>query len=269
MVAEFRLVLAVLIALLGSMQLAPLVGDVSHDGRHAAELRVISANLRMGGADPDSFVEMARSRADVITVSELTRTAVTELDRAGLKREFPYSILIPKAGAAGIGMWSRYPLTNLIPQGFRHTTVVMGRVQLPGVSAPPIVASIHLINPLAYSGTSFTAWNDGIAALKVALRRLGQAAAGGSVFVAGDFNATPDMYQFRQLLAEGYRDAAEQVGVGFVPTFPNSRWLPAVVSIDHILVRQAAVTSMRTDVVNGSDHLSLTASFTIPEPAQP
>ena len=66
------------------------------------------------------------------------------------------------------------------------------------------------------------------------------AAGPAAVIVAGDFNSTPDMRQFRDLLTNGYRDAVEQTGAGFAPTFPSRTWHPPLITIDHVLTRQAA-----------------------------
>jgi hypothetical protein len=53
--------------------------------------------------------------------------------------------------------------------------------------------------------------------------------------VAGDFNATRDVGEFRRLLRDGYRDAAEQSGAGLTRTHPADIWLPPVFAVDHIL----------------------------------
>jgi endonuclease/exonuclease/phosphatase (EEP) superfamily protein YafD len=76
----------------------------------------------------------------------------------------------------------------------------------------------------------------------------------GSVIVAADFIITPDMRRFRDLLTNGYRDAVEQTGAGFAPTFPTHSWYPPLIAIDHVLTRHAAAWPIRTIVVRGSDH---------------
>lgn len=234
------------------------------DGKHVV-LRVLSSNLRRGDADTKSLVQLACDGADVIAVSELTPSAVRRLSLAGIDRTFPYSVLLPDSGAAGIGLWSRFPMRIINPRWMKHTTAVAATVRIPGVMVDPVVASIHLINPLAYGGSSFTAWRDGIVALRAGLQGFAEVAGVGSVVVAGDFNSTSDMYQFRELLGHGYRDAAEQVGTGFAPTFPEHRWLPPLIAIDHILVRRAIVSSIRTVAMEGSDHRSMVASIGLPK----
>ena len=41
--------------------------------------------------------------------------------------------------------------------------------------------------------------------------------------VAGDFNATRDHRQFRELLDNGYTDAGSDAGAGILPTYPADR----------------------------------------------
>ena len=65
--------------------------------------RVLSANLRLGRADVPSYVELARARADVITLSEMTPHWGRQFYVTGIRREFPYSVLVPAPGAGGFG----------------------------------------------------------------------------------------------------------------------------------------------------------------------
>ena len=71
------------------------------------------------------------------------------------------------------------------------------------------------------------------------------------------------MRQFRDLLTNGYRDAVEQTGAGFAPTFPSHPWYPPLVTIDHVLTRHAVASSIRTIDVLGSDHRSLLATIDV------
>ncbi len=72
--------------------------------------------------------------------------------------------------------------------------------------------------------------------------------------VAGDFNATVDHAQFRALLTDGYHDAAEQCGAGYLASYPADRWLPPLIAIDHLLTKHATATSAATVALPGSDH---------------
>jgi hypothetical protein len=54
------------------------------------------------------------------------------------------------------------------------------------------------------------------------------------------------MRRFRDLLTNGYRDAVEQTGAGFAPTFPTHSWCPPLIAIDHEMTRAAACSPIRT-----------------------
>jgi endonuclease/exonuclease/phosphatase family metal-dependent hydrolase len=78
----------------------------------------------------------------------------------------------------------------------------------------------------------------------------------GAVLAAGDFNSTNDIREFRGMLTDGYRDAAEQAGAPFAPTYPADRFTP-VIAIDHVLTRNATGTGVQTVRVPGTDHMAL------------
>jgi endonuclease/exonuclease/phosphatase (EEP) superfamily protein YafD len=231
-------------------------------GRHV-DIRVLSSNLRKGRADASSFVALAKANADVITVSELTPEEVRRFSQAGIEEAFPYSVVAPAPGAGGIGLYSRFPLAASPPVKHR-INVAAARLRVPGVRFDPLVASVHVISPVAHDANSFGSWRSRITATKAELEDLAEAAGPAAVIVAGDFNGTPDMRQFRDLLTNGYRDAVEQTGAGFAPTFPSRTWHPPLITIDHVLTRQAAATSIRTVYIRGSDHRSLLATVGVP-----
>lgn len=263
-----RLVLSIVAVAVVAVTLAVQVpwyyfGRPADIGQHV-DIRVLSSNLRKGQADASSFVRLARESADVITVSELTPGEVQRFSQAGIDEIFPYSVLIPAPGAGGIGLWSRFPLAAVSPANHRNTSTAAARLRVPGIRFDPLVASVHLTSPVAPVARPFTKWRAGIAATRSELDDFADAAGAGAVIVAGDYNSTPDMRQFRDLLTNGYRDAVEQTGAGFAPTFPSDPWLPPLITIDHVLTRQAAATSIRTVYVGGSDHRALLATVEVP-----
>jgi len=233
-------------------------------GSETFELRVLASNLRRGEADAPSFSRLASAHADVIKVSELTPEAAKRLVHAGITREFPYSLLHPKPNAAGIGIWSRYPLTAVEPAKRNHVSLIAGRMRIPGLEADPLVLSLHITSPVAAKAGSFRRWRSGIASAKANLDHFAQVAGPDAVIASGDFNSTPDMRQFRDLLTDGYRDAGSQVGALWEPTFPSRHWFPPLITIDHILTRNASASSLKTVKVPGSDHMALLATVQIP-----
>lgn len=228
------------------------------------DVRVLSSNLRKGRAEASSFVRFATQNADVIAVSELTPDAAQRFSRAGLEKTFRYFLLYPVPGTGGIGLWSRYPIVDAIPAKRRYPGFITARLQIPGVRLNPLITSLHITSPLTRWGLAFNEWQIGISGAKARLDALAKAAGSAAVIVAGDFNSTPDMRQFRDLLTNGYRDAVEQTGGGFGPTFPSRSWHPPVITIDHVLTRQAAASAIRTVYIRGSDHRAVLATVQVP-----
>jgi len=197
-------------------------------------------------------------------VSELTPAAADRFTRAGLADAFPYAVLAPSDGAGGIGLWSRYPVSAIGEDQTLDYTVAAARVQVPGVQIEPLLASVHIESPVAGNRDTVAEWRIGISAMKAALSAFAVNVGGGAVVVAGDFNSTPDMRQFRDLLNNGYRDAVEQTGSGFAPTFPSRPRHPPLLTIDHLVTRNAAASSIETVYIPGSDHRALLGTIRIP-----
>lgn len=230
----------------------------------ARSVRVLASNIRNGEADAESFVRLAAARADVIVVVELTPEALQRFSAAGIGLDFPHSQLIPAPLAGGIGIWSRFPLEPLPVPVHPAVSAPAALLKVPGVAVAPLVVAVHVKSPLAEGQDTVTEWDTGITHLGGQLDRFAATAGSGSVIVAGDFNATPDVRQFRDLLTGGYRDAVEQLGAGFAPTFPSDRWCPPLFTIDHVLTRNAAATAIEAVDVSGSDHRGLVADVAIP-----
>lgn len=222
-------------------------------------LRVISANLLEGRADPDDLVRSAREQADILAFQELTPQEVGRLSAAGLDATFPYRWLDARAGASGVGVWSRFPMHAAKRIGGYTFALVSAQIQLAGISIDPTVVVAHIAGPWPIDG-----WRRDLDRFPTTLFEVGEQTSGGSVIVAGDLNSTTDMRPFRNLLRNGYRDAAEQSGAGIKPTFPGNWRLPPVIAIDHILTRGCAATSLRTIKIPGSDHRGLSTTVMIP-----
>jgi endonuclease/exonuclease/phosphatase (EEP) superfamily protein YafD len=220
-------------------------------------VRVMSANLRYGRADADAVVKMAREHADILAVQELTPEKADLMSAAGVDEAFPFQALRACDGAAGVGIWSRYPISTSDTDDDFWLGLVAAKVRIPGVTAETTIVVTHLSAP----------WPEPIAGWRADLHRMAEklpqlAAAGdGAVIVAGDFNATRDLREFRRLLRDGYRDAAEQAGAGLTRTHPADIRLPPVFAVDHILTNRCAATAVRTLPIKDSDHRALLADI--------
>lgn len=220
-------------------------------------LRFLSANLRYGRAEAEPVVRYAEESADIVALQELTPAALARLEAAGLDRLFPYRALREMDEPGGVGIWSRYPITDIrIDDGFWLGMLAV-TVQLPGAGSATTVMTVHLSAPWP---DPLQGWRDDLARLADTLLKAAQASSG-PVLLAGDLNATPDMREFRRLLRQGYRDAGAQAGAGVVRTHPADIVAPPVFAVDHILTRGYVATSVRTLQVPGSDHRALLAQL--------
>jgi endonuclease/exonuclease/phosphatase (EEP) superfamily protein YafD len=207
----------VLTAVAVAVQL-PLYSGGDAPAKPAATVRILTANLGMGQADPAALVARAEESADVLLVQEMTPEAATGLSRAGLDKTFPHRVLDPRDVASGIGIWSRYPMTESAPiEGF-SLPLLRARVKVPGVPVDPTVMAVHLGAPWPQP---IDGWRDDLERFPDLLRSLTDGS--DAVIVAGDFNATMTMSPFRQLLTDGYRDAGEQAGAGLARTGRRGR----------------------------------------------
>lgn len=227
-------------------------------GRAAEEgipIRVLTANLREGAAEPAALATLACDRADVFVAQELTPELAGQLDV--LETEFPYRALDPAPSAGGVGIWSRYPIVQSSRNPGYLLGMVSATVRVPGASDDVIVLAAHLAGPWPQA---IDDWRRELAKLPETLSATASAARG-PVIVAGDLNATADMQPFRRLLRDGFADAAEQSGSGFVRTFPADDSMPPLIGIDHILTHDSWASDVRTVRVPGSDHLGLAATI--------
>jgi endonuclease/exonuclease/phosphatase (EEP) superfamily protein YafD len=225
------------------------------------DVRVMSANIYEGTADAHDLVRSARAQADVVAFQELTPRAVDRLSAAGLDATFPYRYLDPRLGAAGVGMWSRYPIQAPSRIDGYTMAFISAQLEVTGVSIKPTVVVAHIPGPWPWP---IDGWRHDMDRLPTTLREIAERADRGAVLVAADVNSTTDMRPFRALLHDGYRDAAEQSGAGIQPTFPADTQLPPLLAIDHILTRDCTATSLHTLTIPGSDHRGLVVTVTVP-----
>ena len=226
-----------------------------------ADVRVLTTNLGMGQADPADLVALATDAADIVAVQEMTPSAADGLTAAGMDAVFPHRVILPAPLASGIGLWSRHPIVQSGRIDGYALPMLGTRIRIPGVAVDTTVLSVHLAAPWPQP---IDQWLRDIAAFPTTLDEMGRAACAGAVIVAGDFNATADMAPFRELLKQGYGDAAADAGAGLARTYPGrGRW-PPVIGIDHVLVKHATAVSARTVTVPGADHRGLLATVAVP-----
>lgn len=217
-------------------------------------ITVMTANTRHGGADPDVLVaSVVEHGVDVLAVQELTPDSIGGLTRSGLDEVLPYRSIAVQPGGTDVGLWSSYPLDDAqMLTGF-VLNPVQARISVAGRQIT--VIAFHSRAPVSTNDTEL--WRSDLDRLAEVLRNPITA-----TIVAGDFNATRDHRQFRDLLDTGYSDTGDDAGTGFLPTYPADRIWGPLIGIDHILVSNDLVG---VDVVSvhqpGSDHRAVVASI--------
>ncbi|RFU42355.1 endonuclease/exonuclease/phosphatase family protein, partial [Actinomadura logoneensis] len=233
------------------------------------ELRVLTANLMFGNGSPDRIVELVRrTGADVLSLQEFPPEAVAKYENAGLTKLLPYKVTDTRWGAAGSGLYAKYPLRALPSLPKTQMAMPSAEFTLPGGRRVQITA-VHPVPPI--SAESLGDWKRDLGELPsgtagtTAAPPTAPSPGGGVVRVlAGDFNATLDHATLRRLLGRGYADAADRAGRGLVPTWGLGQSRPPL-TIDHVLLdRRCAVRSVRVYDLPGSDHRALFARLRLP-----
>src|SRR5690606_39389020 len=205
-------------------------------------LRVLTANLYNGGADPSAFGQLLdRVDPDVVAAQELSSELA---DVIGAR--FDHGLLAPSDDYKGMGLVSRSPLA-VERVSLPHRDAFVGPT---GVT----VWCVHPANP--------TARSPAIRARRAQVRGIADrlASTSGPTLLVGDLNATPSWPAYRRLrqhLDDGVADWARRNGRRPNRTWGLRPWWPAVLRIDHALVRDLAVLDTFTIRVPGSDHRAL------------
>jgi endonuclease/exonuclease/phosphatase family metal-dependent hydrolase len=235
------------------------------------ELRVMTVNVQFGWADAEDVVALVEEAdVDVLGVQELTPAFDAALRRAGLEDLLPHGEVEAEHGPYGAGLYSRFRVRTA-DDGItgRHRSPT-GLVDVPG--APPVAVSVvHPTPPVGAAGLA--EWGATLASLPRPGDPLGGDPVGADVvgggadeavrLLIGDFNATVDQPTLRDLLADGYVDAAGATGRGWVTTWRFSFTPP--LALDHVLVdEQTAVRDVAVHGVDGSDHRAVVASLRLP-----
>lgn len=233
----------------------------------AAELTVMSLNAWKGQADAAEVVRLVReNNVGFLAVQELSPALEKRLDAEGLGALLPHRISRSRDGAGGGAVYSSRPMipVDSVDGSAFHMPTVQLELDAGGRPAPLTVTNVHTKAPVWGRAGQ---WRSELAALG----RL--AARPGNMLLLGDFNATLDHAEFRQLLQgpDGTGPGGPRVDAGaaalarLVPTWPMAGPpLPGVV-IDHIVTGPRVRSSGYAVLpVAGTDHAAVLASLSVP-----
>jgi endonuclease/exonuclease/phosphatase (EEP) superfamily protein YafD len=213
-----------------------------------------------GAADAGDIAAAVRSqRSDVLVVTELSSALAHDLAPGLPEGMLARYVSVPDPGdspAAGLGIYSRFPIdaeqaTHLAGT---HWPAVVVPVTV-GRTTVTLVAG-HAVQP---STDHLDRWRRDLAAFRAAERIKGP------VLVLVNLNATPWNPQYRRIVSGRLHDAADVLGRGLRPTWPN--WSPVpLLSTDHALVAGLGVSELSALSVKGSDHRALSVGLRVPTP---
>lgn len=223
-------------------------------------LVVLSSNVQFGFSFPDiqALVAEVRDRdADVLVLIEAAPGTEGVARDAGIDRDLPHAVGVPRTDAGGAFIFSRYPLTtDGVPRPpdtrYDQPTAV---VQAP--QGDVLVMAAHVVAPL---DADAEVWHRELTALS---SWVAAAPTDRPMVVAGDFNAGSDHPAFRRVLAAGMHDAQRELGRGRRRTWPDRAlpFVPPFVDLDHVLIRGLDVAAFDTFAVPGTDHYAVSAAL--------
>lgn len=221
------------------------------------EINLMSFNMLKGKANQAELRDLIEARGiDVLSLQEVTADAAAEIKAGPIARLLPHSTVIPGGAAPGGAIYSRYPLTaeGAPPTEMKQPDAL---IEVPG-AIPFRIRSVH---PAAPTGPRSTPdWNADYEYFPPARDP------GPPQILAGDFNASLDHQNLRDLIGTGYRDVADTIGQGLVSTWPSRFKWPLPVTIDHVLTEKpVAITGYDVEKIAGSDHRAIFADLNIPD----
>jgi endonuclease/exonuclease/phosphatase (EEP) superfamily protein YafD len=251
---EFALAALTLLPLIYLGVLVRSVRTRTDRGSYAGRsVRVAHSNLLFTNERhaPAAMQTLVDTDADILVLNEFTHVheaaLLAALQAAQRDSDYPHRIGRAEYGPHGIGVWSRFPLSEpvVLPSDTR-----LGLLTTVDVDGLPVqLLAAHPPPPIRSAGRRD--WIDG-------LLRIEEVAGSptGRTIIIGDFNAARWHPPFRRLLDVGWRCAHEDVGRGFGSTWPTDRlYFPPFVRLDHALLGSLVRTVSVVDLpIPGSDH---------------
>lgn len=245
-------------------------GGETHKGSPSLgkAFRILSANLKSGGADPEAFVNLVASLSvDVLAVQELSFEQAEPLAEL-----FEYGEIDPSDHYIGRALLCRYPVNvQRIPMtwGFgqtvrletKHWNHVSGPVEIVNLH----IAAPHMVTPKPGPVLRWHQAREIDAYLEQADREQEPVSAR---LMVGDFNSTPG-WPWYQRMSSRFSDApaafAAKSGAPTKPTWGPKPGGRKLLRIDHGFTEGLEIEGVEVLEIAGSDHSALVMDLTHPD----
>lgn len=223
--------------------MAPLVSEKT---QQASKLRVLSVNVLVRNTNMAALQEMiAAHDPDIVLVIEANEDRMASLQ--GLSAIYPYSALYPQnANSTGMAVYAKAPFTasQIIPDPF----IAAPLLEL--VFADYRFYGVHPIPPVSHATNRHQ---------KIYMQKLAELVSQSDrpVIAAGDYNATLWAENMRLIHKTGLKTSNSRI---LAWTWPH--FLPLAIQIDHVLIKDMAVSAFKTLPNAGSDHRAVLADIT-------
>ena len=237
-----------------AMVLPRAIGDGTVEAKGRETIGVLSINAKVGRVDPARTVALVeRLRPDVLSLQEMTPELAASLRREGIDELLPHQLVSTAKGASSI--YSTLPLNRIGEPGDFGLRMPRATLDLPGGGSLGFVA----VHPVVPGRHGIGEWEEELADLPTG-------GDGAPWVLAGDFNATIDQGELRDVIDRGYRDAGSVAGEGLEPTWPVSGFSEVLpVTIDHVLLdRRLDVVDYAVQFLPGTDHRPIFAVLALP-----
>lgn len=244
-----------IVAMINLVVILPLYfGDTLEAGEHESMLRAMLINVNTESGDP---ILVAKTLSDtdpqIVILEEINSRWLIDLEEA--LRAYPNSCVRPREDNFGIGLFSKFSLTNA-------TVVDIGEAKVPSILADIRIGTTTLrviaTHAAPPAGARYSRWRNS------QLDRIPDYIPndGSSILLLGDLNVSPWSHHFKQLLTRtGLRDSSK--GRGVQPTWPAGNPLLSI-PIDHCLhSRDMMILRKKIGPNVGSDHYPVIVDIAI------
>lgn len=217
-----------------------------------SRLRILSANLLNGGADPEALCDLTRSlNVDVAAFQELAPEQAEAISDV-----LPFGALYPARDHHGMGIALRWP-ASLDRVRLPRRDALVARLCPETWSALPQpldIVNVHVTAPHVWP--PWQTWSHRRGQLRGLLEHL-DGRTEQRIALIGDFNSTPLWPLYRSLvsrISDGALLEAQRRGARPSRTWGPWPSGPRLLRIDHAFVRHTEVEAFRVVRIPGTDH---------------